>query len=109
MPPTTKTVYPFELKLAAVTAHLEDGASVVAVAAEYSICNISTLGEWCRRYRAGGEDALRPKRRGRPPTVSKPPEDETLEERCTRLEMENAVLKKLAALAAEKRRLGRRR
>lgn len=109
MPLTTKTVYPFELKLAAVRAHLEDGASSDAVAAEYGIRNVSTLEEWCRRFRAGGEDALRPKRRGRPPTVSKSPEDETLEERCTRLEMENAVLKKLAALAAEKRRLGRRR
>jgi len=108
MPPTTKTVYPFELKLAAVKAHLE-GASLVAVTAEYSINNISTLREWYRRYRAGGEDALRPKRRGRPPKVAKSPEEETLEERCMRLEMENAVLKKLAALAAEKRRLGRRR
>lgn len=109
MPRTTKTVYPFELKLAAVKARLEEGTSTREVVEEFSIGNSSTLEEWCRRYRAGGEDALRPKRRGRPPKASKPPGEETLEERCMRLEMENAVLKKLEALAAEKRRLGRRR
>lgn len=88
MLPTTRTVYPFELKLAAVTAHIDDRASTEAVLAEYSIRSVTSLEEWCRRFRAGGEDTLRPKRRGIPPTVSKSPEDETLEERCTRLEME---------------------
>ena len=71
--------------------------------------------EWVRRYRAAGPDALRPRRKGRRPQVSKPkketPQTEKekadaeylrqLEEENLRLRIENAYLKELRRLRLE--------
>lgn len=71
------------------------------------IASLSPLKKWCQLYREGGEDALRPRAKGRPkglPAQSKPPKtrEQALEEKVRMLEIENAYLKKLVALRAER-------
>ena len=71
-----------------------------------------TKHKWCKAYREGGAEALRPKPKGRPPgsdaKAVRKTRGQELEERVRKLEAENAYLKKLAALGAEKRlRAGR--
>ena len=60
------------------------------------------LDRWCRLYRKGGAEALKPKPKGRPKGAKAKPRELTreqeLEERCRRLEAEVAYLKKLRAL-----------
>ena len=75
---------------------------------------MTPLKSWIRAYRDGGEEALRPKRKGRPPGPARPrPEatrEQELERQVQRLEAEVAYLKKSIALKAEKRsRAARRR
>ena len=70
--------------------------------AEFGIRSKSPLERWCRLYREGGAEALRPGPKGRPRgSRSKPrarTREQELEERCRRLEAEVAYLKKLRAL-----------
>ena len=87
--------YTFEQRVAA--------ASTTADAmAEFGIRSKSPLERWCRLYREGGAEALRPGPKGRPRgSRSKPrarTREQELEERCRRLEAEVAYLKKLRAL-----------
>lgn len=104
--------YRWELKVSAARDVVEGGEPKAAVMARYGIASLSPLEKWCKAYREGGAEALRPKPKGRPPVsgakaVRKTREQE-LEERVRKLEAENAYLKKLAALGAEKRlRAGR--
>jgi transposase len=98
---STPTKYPFELKLAAVQA-FDSGTSRHELLARFEIRNMTQLDNWLSAYRRGGEDALRPKRRGRPArTVAS---EETVDQKIARLQMENAALKKLHALVVEERR-----
>ncbi len=108
-----KKTYDYETKLAAARAHVDGGRTLQDVMAAYGVPNRASVQAWCRLYREGGADALRPKPKGRPPgsRAEQPPEtrEQQLEERARKLEAENAYLKKLAALRAEKRlRAGRR-
>lgn len=105
--------YRRELKVAAARDVVEGGESKAAVMARYGIASLSPLERWCRAYREGGAEALRPKPKGRPPGPRAKPvpgtREQELEERVRKLEAENAYLKKFAALRAEKRlRAGRR-
>lgn len=105
--------YRWELKVSAARDVVEGGEPKAAVMARYGIASLSSLEKWCRAYREGGVEALRPKPRGRPSGSGAKPAPGTrvreLEERVRKLEAENAYLKKLAALRAEKRlRAGRR-
>ena len=61
--------YDWETKVAAARDHVENGLTKTEVMAEHGIAGIATLGRWCREYRAGGADALRPKPEGRPKGV----------------------------------------
>lgn len=97
--------YPFEVRLAAVKAVLEDGGSHLEVSERFGFSTRTLLATWIRAYRDHGEDGLRIKKRGRPAARSRP---ETDSEKIARLEMENAALKKLAALVAQERRSGRK-
>lgn len=60
------------------------------------------MSAWCKLYRTGGAEALKPKPKGRPKGSKSKPQKRTreqeLEERCRRLETEVAYLKKLRAL-----------
>jgi transposase len=101
VPMATKKFYAPELKLEAVLAYL-GGATREQVMARFEIRHLSQLEDWVRRYREHGAAGLQPGKRGRKPRAA--PAEETLEQKVRRLEMENAALKKLQALAAEERR-----
>lgn len=83
--------YDYETKLAAVRDHVEHGLTKAEVMEKYRIAGPAPLERWCREYRSGGPDALRPKPKGRPRGAkSKPRPDPTREQL---LEEENAYLK----------------
>ena len=99
------TSYTFEAKLAASRAVVDGGMDQPTAMAAFGIASLTALKRWCRAYRNGGAEALRPKPKGRPKGAKAKPrpltrEDE-LEVRVRKLEAENAYLKKLAALRAE--------
>ncbi len=97
-----KTRYTYEQRVAAASAVVDGGATKAAAMAEFGIMSLSPLEKWCRLYREGGAEALRPKPKGRPKgSAAEPPErtrEQELEQRCRRLEAEVAYLKKLRAL-----------
>lgn len=85
----------------------EDGLTVADVMAKYGIANIAPLNRWCRDYRTGGEEALRPKPKGRPKGVKskpkpKPTREHELAEENAYLRAKVAYLKKLRSLRANK-------
>lgn len=94
--------YTYEQKVAAASAVVDGGATKAEAMAELGIMSRAPLERWCRLYREGGAEALRPKPRGRPRGSKSRPRGRTreqeLEERCRRLEAEVAYLKKLRAL-----------
>ena len=109
----TSRSYPWELKVEAAKAVVEDGEPKPDVMARFGIASLSPLGKWCKAYREGGPEALRPKPKGRP-KGAKPPSpkltrEQELERRIQKLEAENAYLKKSMALKAEKRSRTERR
>ncbi|WP_433307511.1 transposase [Actinoplanes sp. CA-030573] len=99
--------YDFGTKLEIVRRHVE-GESGRALAEEYGLPSPSTVANWTSVYRREGEDGLRPKRRGRPPTDPADPapetEVETLRRENERLRAEVAYLGKLRALRSRERR-----
>jgi transposase len=74
----------------------------------FNISSHSTLHRWINQLEVEGEDALKPKKKGRQPvTKEKKPTaaestTETLQAEVERLRMENAYLKKLNALVQNK-------
>ena len=94
--------YTFEQRVAAASAVVDGGMAKADAMAEFGIRSKSPLERWCRLYREGGAEALRPGPKGRPRgSRSKPrarTREQELEERCRRLEAEVAYLKKLRAL-----------
>lgn len=100
--------YPYEVKLAAAKAVVDEGATMVDAMAMFGIKSHSSLRRWCRAYREGGAEALKPKPRGRRKKAESAPEtltrEQELERRIQKLEAENAYLKKVAALKAERSR-----
>ena len=106
--------YPYETKLAAVRAVVDEGMTKPEAMARFGIASASSLKKWLKAYRDGGPEALRPRPKGRPRGTGSAPRELTreqeLERRIQRLEAENAYLKKSIALKAEKRsRTARRR
>ena len=99
--------YDWETKVAAARDHVEDGLTVADVMAKYGIASIAPLNRWCRDYRTGGEEALRPKPKGRPKGVKskpkpKPTREHELAEENAYLRAKVAYLKKLRSLRANK-------
>ena len=94
--------YDWETKVAAASAVVDSGRAKPEVMREFGIASKSPLDSWCRKYREGGAEALRPKPKGRPrgsgPKSRGRTREQELEERCRRLETEVAYLKKLRAL-----------
>lgn len=64
---TQHRVYPLELSVAAAQDHVDNGVTLREVMAKYGIMSESTIKVWCRKYRAGGIEALVKKPRGRKP------------------------------------------
>ena len=92
--------YTFEQRVAAASAVVDGGMAKADAMAEFGIRSKSPLERWCRLYREGGAEALRPGPKGRPRGSRSKPRARTrereLEERCRRLEAEVAYLKKCA-------------
>ncbi len=99
--------YSWEEKVAAAEAVVSGQLSKPQAMAEFSIASAAPLDKWCRLYREGGADALRPKPKGRPKGSAGQPKEltreEELEEENRRLRAEVAYLKKSIALKAEER------
>lgn len=94
--------YTYEQKVAAARAVIEDGMTKSEAMAKFKIMSLAPLKLWCKLYRTGGAEALKPKPKGRPKgsksKSQKCTREQELEERCRRLETEVAYLKKLRAL-----------
>ena len=94
--------YTYEQKVAAASAVVDGDMAKADAMREFGVASMSPLERWCRLYREGGAEALRPKPKGRPRgSRSKPREltrEQELEERVRMLETEVAYLKKLRAL-----------
>lgn len=97
--------YDFETKVAAASAVVDGGMAKPEAMRRFGIASVSPLKAWCRLYREGGAEALRPRPKGRPrgPGAKGAPKtrEQELEERVRRLEAQVAYLKKSIALKVE--------
>lgn len=100
-----QTRYDYETKVAAASAVVDGGLSKPEAMARFGIASESPLRNWCRLYREGGAEALRPRPKGRPRgsgrKASPGTREEELEREVRRLEAQVAYLKKSIALKAE--------
>jgi len=111
--------YSSAYKAAVLSRMASEGWSIRQTCAIFNIPAFSTLQQWQRAFAEGGMAALEPKRRGRPPKMAKhkshtPPlpqrrkapgnmTPEEINDELEYLRAENDYLKKLKALAQEKR------
>lgn len=105
--------YDYETKVAAARAVVDGGMSKPEAMARFGIASGSPLKSWCRLYREGGAEALRPRPKGRPrgsgPKAAPRTREQELEERVRRLEAQVAYPRKSIALKAERHSLAGRR
>lgn len=95
-----KQQYSFEIKKEVVRRHLA-GETRMDLAREFGLSSDQLVKDWSRKWRKGGDEALKPKPKGRPKGSSAPKrltEEEMLRRQIARLEAENAYLKKLRDL-----------
>ena len=88
--------YDYETKVAAARAVVDGGISKPEAMARFGIASVTPLKQWCRLYRQGGAQALKPKPKGRPKGSVRavpPTREEELEERVRKLEAQVAYLK----------------
>ena len=98
--------YDYETKVAAARAVVDGGMSKPEAMVRFGIVSATPLKQWCRLYRQGGAQALKPKPKGRPKGSVRavpPTREEELAERVRKLEAQVAYLKKSIALKAQKR------
>ena len=98
--------YDYETKVAAARAVVDGGMSKPEAMTRFGIASATSLKQWCRLYREGGAQALKPKPKGRPKGsvgALPPTREEELEERVRKLEAQVAYLKKSIALKAQRR------
>ena len=120
--------YSFEKKLSVVELYLSSELSYQEVAFQERILNSQHISKWVNDFRAGGPDALRPKKKGRRKTLdnlkhksdiisdkSSVPVDTSiehvkeLEDELLKLRIENAYLKELRRLRLEEEALLKKR
>lgn len=63
----SRNTYTYEQKLGAVREHVENGKTASIAMRMYGVTSKSAFFRWCDVYRVEGPEALRPRRRGRPP------------------------------------------
>ena len=106
----THARYDFETKVAAASAVVDGGMAKPEAMERFGIASLSPLKQWCRLYREGGAEALRPKPKGRPrgsgAKAAPATREQELERQVRRLEAQVAYLKKSIALKAERRSRG---
>ena len=95
--------YDYETKVAAAKAVVDGGMSKPEAMVRFGIASATPLKQWCRLYRQGGAQALKPKPKGRPKGSVPPTREEELTERVRKLEAQVAYLKKSIALKAHRR------
>ena len=95
--------YDYETKVAAARAVVDGGMSKPEAMVRFGIASATSLKKWCRLYREGGAQALKPKPKGRSKGAVPPTREEELEERVRKLEAQVAYLKKSIALKAQRR------
>ena len=98
--------YDYETKVAAARAVVDGGMSKPEAMVRFGIASATPLKNWCRLYREGVAQALKPKPKGRPKGSVRavpPTREEELEERVRKLEAQVAYLKKSIALKAQRR------
>ncbi|KEX88492.1 Mobile element protein [Corynebacterium pseudotuberculosis] len=103
----TKQHYPFEVKKEVVERHLA-GETIMDLAREFGLSSDQLIKDWSRKWRKDGDEALKPKSKGRPKGSAAPKrltEEEKLRRQIARLEAENAYLKKIAGLEESGTRL----
>lgn len=114
--------YSFEFKRSAVECYLSTEASYQDVAIALGLNNPPLLARWTKEYRLGGVDALKPKPKGRAPTMPRKrkerpqdlPQDETaqqlkaLQDENLRLRIEVAYLKELRRLRLQEKMQSKR-
>jgi len=108
--------YTQEFKLSAIEYRRANDVSYAQAATDLGIPNEGTLYDWEKRYSEQGPVGLQDARRGRPPKMLKKENkrkkpmtrEEELETENNRLRMENAYLKKLNALVAEREKSGKK-
>ena len=96
----TKQQYSFEIKTEVVQRHLS-GETAMNLAREFGLSSENLVSGWSRKWRNGGDEALKPKPKGRPKGSGTPKplsEEAKLRRQIARLEAENAYLKKLRDL-----------
>ena len=101
--------YDWETKVAAARDRVENGMTKTEVMARYGVASVTALQRWCREYRAGGAEALRPRPKGRPKGARsrpkpEPTREQELAEQVAYLKAKVAYLEKLRALRADKSR-----
>ena len=100
-----KRSYDWETKVAAARDHVDNDMTKTEVMAKYAIASVAPLERWCREYRTGGPEALRPKPKGRPRgEKSSPKPKPTRERELSYLRAKAAYLEKVRALRAQKSR-----
>ena len=97
--------YDYETKVGAARAVVDGGMSKPEAMVRFGIASATPLKRWCRLYREGGVQALKPKSKGRPKGSVRavPTREEELAERVRKLEAQVAYLKKSIALKAQRR------
>jgi transposase-like protein len=101
-----KRSFTFEFKLEVVRRVVSGEATASELAREHDLSSPKLVENWVRVFRRDGEEALRPKPKGRPATPVDPSglsELERLRQENLRLSAENAYLKKLRALKEQGR------
>ena len=102
----SRRTYDMETKLAVSRAVVDEGMPRSEAMARFGIAAATSLDRWCRLYREGGAQALKPKPKGRPKGSVRavpPTREEELAERVRKLEAQVAYLKKSIALKAQRR------
>jgi transposase len=109
--PKSHQYHSSEFKFKVVESYRKDGLSLRDCCLNYGIANEGTVHSWVRRYEQSGLDGLR-EQRGRPKVMKEniPPKKtkpltrlEELEQENLYLRAENELLKKLEALAQQKK------
>lgn len=96
----TKQQYSFEIKKEVAERYLA-GETAMDLAREFGLSSPQLVRAWSWKWRKGGDEALKPKPKGRPKgSVTPKPlsQEEKLRRQIARLEAENAYLKKLRDL-----------
>lgn len=101
----TKQQFSFEVKKEVVD-RFNAGESKMDLAREFELSSDQLVTSWVRAWRTGGDQALRPKPKGRPKGSSPSKvmtEDDRLRREVEKLRAENAYLKKLRDLRNQRR------